>query len=80
MNTPFLRRLARLEQQHKVREDQTPGPSVLPGPLSFEEFAQGMEALQTRAAHGDKDAIWRLERINLFLERAKKRRDNESRL
>ena len=44
-----------------------------PAPLTPEERYMRWQNLQWRAAQGDPDARWRVERVNMFLETARRR-------
>ena len=68
MKTDLERRVRKLEEAH--RPVQVP---VDLSPLTEEEMETRYEQLQQRAALGDLDARWRVERIRLFIQKAQAR-------
>jgi hypothetical protein len=66
-------RVTRLE---KAAQHRPPTEESL-SPLTDEEREVRWQELQHRAALGDPGACWRVERVNMFLARAKGRQNNE---
>jgi hypothetical protein len=69
-------RLTRVEQQI-CNSPPYFSDTPLPNPLTFEVFAERFAEMQERAIQGDPEATWRVERIHLLFERARKRRRNK---
>ncbi len=68
MRSALEQRVRKLEEAHQ--------PAEVPVALFTEEEREiRWLALRQRAAQGDPDARWRVERIKLFIEHARKRQD-----